>query len=255
MDVEIRVLGPVELVVDGEVVHVGGVRPLTLLAALALDIGHAVPVDRLVDDLWSDHHPEAAEADHQSHISRLRAAVGGERLVGEDRSYSLALPPEAVDAFRFERFTLDAERLLPDDPRAALDSVTEGMALWRGEPFGSLGDRAFLRPASARLVELRAAAIEIRLEADLALGHHARVIPLLDVLVGEYPYRERLWYLLADALARDGRRVEGLRALRRLERELGEVGLVPSGDIRELEQQIIDEVPPHVARLARHVAS
>lgn len=254
MDVEIRVLGPVELAVDGEVVHVGGVRPLTLLAALALDIGHAVPVDRLLDDLWSDHHPDAAEADLQSHVSRLRALVGVDRLLAGDRSYTLDLPPDTVDAFRFERLTLDAERALPDDPRAALDAVAEGMALWRGEPFGSLGERTFLRPAMSRLIELRGSAIEIRLEADLALGHHVRVIPLLEVLVGEFPFRERLWYLLADALARDGRRVEALRALRRLERELGDVGLVPSHEIRELEQQIIDEVPPHVAKLARHVA-
>ncbi|MGD2061786.1 MAG: BTAD domain-containing putative transcriptional regulator, partial [Acidimicrobiia bacterium] len=88
---------------------------------------------------------------------------------------------------------------------------------------------------------------------DLVLGRHARAVPMLETLVIEYPYRERTWYLLADALARDGRRVEALRTLRRLETQLGEVGLAPSREVRELEQQIIDEVPPHVSRLSRHL--
>ncbi len=252
MTIDIRILGPVELAVDGSAVHIGGDRPLTLLAALAIDIGHAVPVDRLVVDVWDDEVPEAAEADLQSHVSRIRAAIGAAHLVSEDHSYTLELPPDVVDAVRFERLALEAERLLPDDPQAALDACVEGMGLWRGAPFGSLGDLPFLRPAASRLIELRSSVIEIRLEADLVLGRHARAIPMLETLVSEYPYRERTWYLLADALARDGRRVEALRTLRRLESQLAEVGLTPSRELRELEQQIIDEVPPHVARLSRH---
>ncbi len=250
--IDIRLLGPVELAVDGTTVHVGGDRPSTLLAALAIDIGHAVPVDRLVVDVWDDDLPEAAEADLQSHISRIRAAIGPTHIISADHSYTLDLAPEVVDAVRFERLALQAERRLADDPQAALDACVEGMGLWRGAPFGSLGDLPFLRPAAARLVELRSSVIEIRLEADLALGRHARAIPMLETLVSEYPYRERGWYLLADALARDGRRVEALRTLRRLDAELAEVGLAPSRELRELEQQIIDEVPPHVARLSRH---
>lgn len=250
--IDIRLLGPVELAVDGTTVHIGGDRPLTLLAALAIDIGHAVPVDRLVVDVWDDDLPEAAEADLQSHISRIRAEIGAAHIISEDHSYTLELAPEVVDAVRFERLALHAERCLADDPQAALDACVEGMALWRGAPFGSLGDLPFLRPAAARLIELRSSVIEIRLEADLVLGRHARAIPMLETLVSEYPYRERTWYLLADALARDGRRVEALRTLRRLDQVLADVGLTPSRELRELEQQIIDEVPPHVARLSRH---
>ncbi|MDH3247853.1 MAG: hypothetical protein OEQ47_02770 [Acidimicrobiia bacterium] len=252
MTIDIRLLGPVELAVDGTTVHIGGDRPLTLLAALAIDIGHAVPVDRLIVDVWDDDLPEAADADLQSHVSRIRAAIGSDHIISEDHSYTLDLPPDVVDAVRFERLVLEAERLLPDHAQAALDACVEGMGLWRGAPFGSLGELPFLRPAASRLLELRSSVIEIRLEADLALGRSARVIPMLETLVTEYPYRERTWYLLADALARDGRRVEALRTLRRLEEQLGDVGLMPSRDLRELEQQIIDEVPPHVARLARH---
>ncbi len=252
MTIDIRILGPVELAIDGEPVHIGGDRPLTLLAALTIDIGHAVPVDRLIVDVWDDDLPEAAEADLQSHISRIRGVVGTTSLLTGDHSYTLDLAPEAVDAVRFERLTLEAERLLPEDAEAALEACVEGMRLWRGTPFGSLADLRFLQPAAARLLELRSSAIEIRLEADLALGRHARAIPMLETLVTEYPYRERLWFLLADALARDGRRVEALRTLRRLERALSEIGLSPSRELQELEQQIIDEVPPHVARLSRH---
>ncbi len=225
---------------------------MTLLAALAIDIGHTVPVDRLIVDVWDDDMPESAEADLQSHVSRIRGAIGAGKLITEDHGYTLELDPEVVDAVRFERFTLEAERLLPDDPEAALTACIEGMGLWRGAPFGSLAELPFLQPAANRLLELRSSAIEIRLEADLALGRHARAIPMLETLVSEYPYRERIWYLLADALARDGRRVEALRTLRRLESQLAEVGITPSRELRELEQQIIDEVPPHVAKLARH---
>jgi DNA-binding SARP family transcriptional activator len=249
--IDIRILGPVELAIDGVPVHIGGDRPLTLLAALTIDIGHAVPVDRLILDVWDDDLPEAAEADLQSHISRIRGVIGARHLVTGDHSYTLDLDPEVVDAVRFERLTLEAERLLPENAEAALSACVRGMRLWRGTPFGSLADLPFLQPAANRLLELRSSAIEIRLEADLALGRHARAIPLLEILVTEYPFRERLWFLLADALARDGRRVEALRTLRRLERELSEIGLSPSRELQELEQQIIDEVPPHVARLSR----
>ncbi len=253
--IDIRLLGPVELAIAGSTVHIGGDLPQTLLAALAVDIGHAVPVDRLIEDMWGDDPPDAVEADLQSHISRLRAFIGPSSLRAADHTYVLALEPEVVDAVRFERLVLAAERALPDDPGSALDACIAGMALWRGMPFGSLAELSFLQPAANRLLELRNSAIEIRLEADLALGRHARAIPLLETLVTEHPYRERLWYLLADALARDGRRVESLRSLRRLERVLGGAGLTPSREIRDLEQEIIDEVPPHIATLARYPAA
>lgn len=251
MSIDIRLLGPVELAVDGTAVKIGGERTLTLLAALAIDIGHAVPVDRLVIEVWDDDAPEAAEADLQSHVSRIRAAIGPSSIVGEDHSYTLELSPDVVDAVRFERLALEAERLLPDHPQESHNACVEGMGLWRGVPFGSLGDLPFLRTAASRLIELRSSVIEIRLEADLALGRHVRAIPMLEALVAEHPYRERTWYLLADALARDGRRVEALRTLRRLEAGLGEIGLTPSRELADLEQKIIDEVPPHVARLSR----
>ena len=84
MTIDIRILGPVELTVDGVPVHVGGDTPSTLLAALVIDIGHAVPVDRLIVDVWDDHLPEAAEADLQSHISKIRAVIGAEHLIGSE---------------------------------------------------------------------------------------------------------------------------------------------------------------------------
>ncbi len=250
--IEIRILGPIELEVDGRIEHIGGARPQSLVAALVLDVGHAVPVDRLIADVWGDDQPAAAETDLQSHISRLRAVLGQDRLRSGDGWYQLDVVPEAIDAVRFERMTLTAESLLPSDPRAALSAATQAMGLWRGEPFGVLGDLPFLQSTARRLVELRLSTIEIRVQAEIELGRTARAVPLLANLVEENPYRERLWYLLADGLTRDGRRVEALRALRRLERVLGDVGLEPSRELRELEQQIIDEVPPHVARLARH---
>lgn len=250
MTIEIRILGPVELVIDASVVHIGGQRPLAVLAALTLDIGHAVPIDRLIADVWGEDPPPAVDSDLQSHISRIRAAIGPNRLVSEDRCYALMLEPTGVDAIRFERLVVDAEASLHHEPEAAFTALTDALALWRGDPFGSLGDLPFLQGTTRRLLELRLTAMEMRIEAEFALGHHARPIPLLQHLVEEQPYRERLWYLLADGLARDGRRVEGLRVLRRLEHLLGDVGLQPSRDIRTLEQQIIDEEEPHVAHLA-----
>lgn len=255
MSIEIRILGPIEVEVDGRVEHIGGMRPQSVLAALVLDVGHAVPVDRLMSDVWADHLPPAVESDLQSHVSRLRGVLGADRLPSGDGWYQLDVDPESIDAVRFERMTVAAERLLPGDIGSALATATGAMNLWRGEPFGILGDLPFLQGTTRRLVELRMSAVEIRLQAEIELGRTTRAVPVLESMVEENPYRERLWYLLADGLAREGRRVDALRTLRRLERRLGDVGLEPCGDIRLLEQQIIDEVPPHVAHLSRREAA
>ena len=247
---DICILGPVEAAIDGKAIHVGGRRPLTILAALTLDVGHAVPTDRLIDDVWGTTPPPAVDSDLQSHISRIRAALGHSAVVAGDHTYQLDVPPLAIDAVRFERATLLAEQCVSTDPEKALQLATEALQEWRGEPFGDLGDLPFLRPATIRLIEMRTAVMEIRIQAEIEIGLHARAIPLLQSLVAENPYRERLWYLLADGLARDGRRVEALRTLSRLADVLAEVGLSPSGDVRSLEQMIIDEIPPHVPHLA-----
>lgn len=250
MNLDIRILGPVEVAVDDEPAHIGGRRPLTVLAALTLGVGHAVPTDRLIDDVWGSSPPPAVDSDLQSHIFRIRTAIGHDAVVAGDHTYMLDVDPLCIDAVRFEKSTLLAERSISTDPTEALELATQAMREWRGEPFGDLGDLPFLRPAGLRLIEMRTTAMELRIEAEIETGSHARAIPLLENLVMENPYRERLWYLLVDGLARDGRRVEALRTVQRLADVLAEVGLSPSGDVRELEQMIIDEVPPHVPHLA-----
>ena len=255
MDIEIRLLGPIEVSVGGSLVHIGGRRPLTILAALTLDVGHAVPTDRLIDDVWGEAVPRAVEADLQSHISRIRAALHEDVIQARGHTYTLTLDPGCVDAVRFERALLEAEEVLPADAKRALVLADQALSVWRGEPFGHLSDLPFLQPAARRLLEMRTAALEIRLQAEIETGRLSRAIPQLQSMVVDNPYRERLWYLLSTALARDGRRVEALRSLQRVAHVLEEVGLTPSADLRRLEQMIIDEVPPHVPRLTSRSAS
>jgi DNA-binding SARP family transcriptional activator len=166
--------------------------------------------------------------------------------------------PASVDAIRFERLLESASRTVVDDASSAATMMIEALALWRGVPFGDLSDVVFLEPEVRRLEALRLSAIEVRLEADVERGMLTSAIASLEAETLENPYRERLWYLLVLALARDGRRVEALRACQQLRAVLGEVGLEPSTDLSELEAMVIEEAPmvrSHLARCTRSGAS
>ncbi|HXV02612.1 MAG TPA: BTAD domain-containing putative transcriptional regulator, partial [Gaiellaceae bacterium] len=177
--VEINLLGPVELVVDGRAVAVGRKKQRALLALLALRVGEVVSTDRLVLDLWGEKPPKAAVGSLQNLVSELRRLIGAEVLVTRQPGYALELDPLHVDARRFERAVREGTGL------------RDALGLWRGPPLGDLAYEPFAAAEIGRLEELRAVAWEELFDADLGRGEHARLVPELERFIAEHPLRER----------------------------------------------------------------
>lgn len=246
--VMIRVLGPVDVVTTEGATPIGGRFGRKLLATLALSANHMVTSDRLAEILWDESPPPSRDNTLQTYISRLRHLLGPSRISGEDHSYQLNVEPVQLDALVFESMVSEAIASR-ERPEVSLELAKRSLALWRGIPFGELADEDPFRLEAIRLDELRLLAMELRLEADLALGREEMVIGTLEGLVEEHPYRERMWYLLMAALSMAGRRVEALRAGHRLREVLAEVGLEPATEIRTLEEEILSEDATVRARL------
>ena len=238
-DCMVRVLGPVDVMAPDGVKSVGGRQARAVLAALAIGAGHAVSVDILHRTLWGDRPPESADNTMQSYISDLRHVLGADAITRVDHAYQLDVGPQNIDAVRFET-TLGQAIAAKGDPEECLDLCREAINLWRGRPFGDLADDEPFRLEAYRLDELRLATMELSIEAELALGNHELVVGELEVAVEEHPYRERLWYLLIEALAGQNRRVEALRVCRRLREVLAEVGVEAGDELVSLEHQILE---------------
>ena len=165
----------------------------------------------------------------------------GELLVTRPPGYVIALAPEQLDLRRFEGLVdAGAAALARDDPAAAVESLREALALWRGPPLADFSYAQFAQAAIVRLEELRLAAIELRIEAQLALGEHAQLAGELQALVLEHPLRERLCGQLMLALYRDGRQADALEAYRAARRRLvDEIGLEPGPELHDLERRIL----------------
>lgn len=248
LPVLVRVLGPLELEVAGSPVRVGSRMGRLVLATLTLAANHMVSSDQLSQVLWGDDPPPSRDTTLHSHLSRLRHLLGAGRITGGDHSYQLNLAVDELDALRFE--TLVEQALaVRDQPGLSLQRCKRALRLWRGTAFGEFAERDPFRLEAIRLSELRLVAMELRFESELALGNDELVAGALEAMIEEYPYRERLWNLYIAALALSGRRVEALRACGRLRSILAEVGLEPSGAIKDLESAIYSEAPQVRSRL------
>ena len=237
-DVEIRLLGPLEIEVSGQPIEVRRQKQRALLALLALRAGEVVPTDRLVDELWGDDPPKAAVGSLQNFVSELRKALGTDVLRTRAPGYLLDIARDQVDAHRFERLTREA-RGAPADERAT--ALRGALALWRGP---ALVDVPLDEAEAARLEELRVAAWEDRLEAELELGRHSQAIGELESFVAKHPFRERPLGLLMLALYRAGRQADALETFRRAREKLvEELGIDPSTELQRLEQAILRHDP------------
>ena len=259
--VEFRILGPLEGTEDDRLLLLGARQQRALLALLLVHRGEVVSVDRLVDGLWGDRPPTTAVKSLQVYVSQLRKVLGDGVLETRGRGYVLHVAPDQLDAARFEHL-LDRGRgdLAAGDPGGAADVLRDALALWRGPPLADFSAEPFAQPEIARLEELRVAALETRVAADLAVGRHADVVPELEGLVVEHPLRERLRAQLMLALYRSGRQVDALESYRQARAELvSELGLEPSRELQELEQAILRHDPelddPASSRRARSGAS
>jgi DNA-binding SARP family transcriptional activator len=240
---DFRILGPLEVAEGGRPVGLAGARQRALLAILLLHAGEAVSADRLIDELWGDDPPAAGSTALRVRISQLRRALGpaGALLVTRPPGYAMALAPEQLDLERFERLVEAGDRALRrDDPGDAVNHLRAALALWRGPPLADFSYAPFAQGAIVRLQELHLTAVELRVEAELALGDHARLVGELQALVLEHPLRERLWGQLMVALYRDGRQAEALAAYRAARQRLvDEIGLEPGPDLHDLEARIL----------------
>src|SRR5712691_7089645 len=178
---EFRILGPLEVVDADHSVSLGGGRQRALLALLLTRPNEAVSTDRLVDQLWGAQPPKAALNTIQYYVSQLRKALGADRIVTRPPGYLIRVEPGELDLERFES--------LVEEGRA--DGLREALALWRGAPLADFAYEAFAQASIGRLEELRLAALEKRIEADLALGRHTDLVGELETLVAEHPLRER----------------------------------------------------------------
>lgn len=246
---ELRILGPIEVVSDGRQVRLGGPRQRALLAYLLLHANGAVPTERLLERLW-DEPPTGGLAALQTQIYRLRRLLG-DRIETSGHGYSIRVGPGELDLDVFR--ALLAEAGASADPAARSRLLREADALWRGEPLAGV-DAPFARAEAAALDELRLSVLEDRLEADLERGCDGELVAELRVLVEEHPLRERLRGELILALYRSGRQAEALEAYRDTRRMLDdELGLEPSPALRELERAILRHDPalePAVAAAA-----
>jgi YVTN family beta-propeller protein len=250
---EFRILGPLEVCLEGRELSFGGAKQRAVLAVLLLHRNEVVSTDRLIDEVWGDHPPATAAKVVQVYVSQLRKALRGRRgqdeadniLVTRAPGYVLRVEPGELDADRFEQFVDEGRRaLVAGRPRLAAHTLLEGLALWRGPAFTDFALESFAQNEIARLEEARVSALEERIEADLALGRHAELIGELESLVAAYPLRERLRGQLMLALYRSGRQAEALGAYRDARRLLvEELGLEPSQELQGLEKAILVQDP------------
>ena len=200
---------------------------------LALPPNRTVSVDRLIEGLWGEEAPDSAAKMVQLYVSQLRKLLDGNgaEIVTHGRGYELRLPPTAVDVGRFEQLSADGV------PREAL-------ALWRGDALADVAGEPFAAAEVRRLEELWLGATESAIDADLAAGRHAQVLPELEALVAAHPLQERLHAQRMLALYRSGRQADALAAYRAAREVLVEqIGVEPGPELRRLHEAMLEQDP------------
>jgi len=243
--VEFGVLGPLRVVADGREISLRSRKQRALLAFLVLHAREVVSIDRLLDELWGERPPPTAKNSLQNHVHHLRTALGAD--VGADvlrtrpPGYVLDVDDDAVDAARFVRLLASAGGA---PPQARAETLRTALALWRGRALADVEFEPFALAEAPRLDELRAAAEEELVAAELELGKHAELVARLEELVGANPLRERLRGQLMLALYRSGRQGDALAAYRAARRTLvEELGIEPGRSLRVLEAAILRQDP------------
>lgn len=252
INLEFRMLGPLEVWRGEEPVLLPPGRPRALLGLLLVQANTVVTTDRLLEELWRGDPPRTAGHALQVYVANLRKllepgreAAGSAVVMTRRPGYVLVVPPERCDARCFERLAADGGRALDEGrPGEATRIFADALALWRGPVLADLMDEPFVRAEATRLGELRLVATERRVEAELDLGRHAEVTGELEALVQRHPLRERLWSQLMVALYRSSRQADALSAYQRVRTILAdELGLEPGPELRRLEAAVLRHDP------------
>ncbi|GII96139.1 BTAD domain-containing putative transcriptional regulator [Sinosporangium siamense] len=246
---EFKLLGPIEALHDGLHLPVGPAKLRVLLASLLVDANRVVTVETLVDRLWGEDPPGGARNTLKNYILRLRRLLGGTGahppLLTRAHGYSIELCPAALDLHRFDTQVERARAAAAaDEMGRASRLLGEALRLWRGEALADVPSEVLRRDVAPGLNDRRLSALELRIEADLALGRHESVAAELHDLTGGHPYRERFWAQRMVALYRSGRRGEGLQCYRAArDRLAGELGIDPGEELRDLHRRLLDADP------------
>ena len=243
-----RVLGPLEVWLDGAPVKIGGARQHALLAMLLLNANRVVSREQLIDELLHDARPDTADHTLRVQISRLRSVVDlpgapEPRLVRQAPGYRLRVDSGELDLDVFEELLAQAHRATDSgDHDLASRTLREAEALWRGRPLADLESKPFAQIEIERLAEMRLVATEDRIDADLAQGRHRRLVPELERMMAEHPLRERVRGQAMLALYRSGRQADALAAYRTGRAHLvDQLGVEPGPALRGLERAILQQ--------------
>src|SRR5437763_648432 len=245
---ECRILGPLEVVDEGEPVPLGRLKERLVLAVLLLHANEFVSRERLIDELWGESPPPTAKKAVNVYVSQLRKALtrnGRDPIATEDGGYRISVGAEELDVLHLRRLLASArECAAAGELEAAAEPLREALALWRGPALAGLLLESHGRDEVAQLDELRLTALMDRIDCDLALGRHEDALGELQVLVGEHPLRERLRAQLMLALYRAGRQAEALDAYQQAREVLvEELGIEPSPVLQRLQKGILIQDP------------
>ncbi|MFF9485446.1 BTAD domain-containing putative transcriptional regulator [Streptomyces sp. NPDC014676] len=245
---EFKVLGPLEVLRDGRPVRIDAAKIRLLLAALLAQANHVVTVETLVNRLWGEHPPGRARNTLQNYVLRLRRALdcppGGAPVLTRPHGYLIEAAPDDLDLHRFTALVRQGRTALEEGAAVrAAPLLREALGLWRGDPLSDLPAH-LLQGVVPALSEQRLDALESRIDADLALGRAADVLPELRGLVEEYPLRERFWAQRMLALFQCGRQGEALESYRTVTALLAdELGVTPGTGLRQVHRRLLAAAP------------
>lgn len=235
--VELKVLGPLEVTADGRRLDLGGPKQRTVLAVLLAHAGQPVALGSIIDAVYGDDAGDRAHRSVHTFVSNLRGVIG-ETIERRGNGYAFIGDRRLIDAAHFEGLLAVARSA--DDPAETATVLRQALDLWRGHPYADIDAHTALRAEVTRLAEMRVAAIEARVDADLQLGRDRELVAELESLTGEHPLNERLRALHMLALYRAGRHGDALRACAKTRTHLAELGLDPSPELHDLEQRILE---------------
>lgn len=242
---EFRLLGLLEARADGGLVPIVRGRESALLALLLINANDPLSTDRIVEELWGDAAPANAVKSVHIYISRLRKALGSDRIETTPAGYRLHVASDELDVARFERVAADGRAALEaDELESAEAAFDDALGLWREEALGDFRFDSFAQAEIRRLEELRDATVADRADVRIARGQGLHVVAELEALIERGPLWERPRALLMRALYLAGRQADALELYRQT-RELldDELGIEPGPQLQGLERAILNQDP------------
>ncbi|WP_329582739.1 AfsR/SARP family transcriptional regulator [Streptomyces sp. NBC_01361] len=259
---DIEVLGPLSVREHGISIAPTAPKPRQVLALLALNADHVVPVCALIEELWDETPPRSARTTLQTYILQLRELIGEALDRGGDEQatakdilvtlpggYRLETRGGTLDFQELERRAGAGYRAMDaEDYAGAAKRLRDALSLWTGSALADVQAGSQITLEVRRLQETRLCALDQRIEADLRLGRHRELLSELTVLVNQYPMHESLHGQFMLALHRSGRRGEALNVYQRLRATLvRELGLEPSTALGRLQRSILMAHPEPLA--------